>query len=174
MDFKMVNWRKGLFRFWVVISAFWIIGIVVFTIGEYNKAAQKEYRLKHIVSEIKNPEKALSKIKEEFPEYKRQYDFIDMGPVHKSKESTGLFDEFLSKPKPIPQEELKKLSDKDLIELVKEVDKLQQSTLQKICETAENDSRNKLYNIFIFSFIPPCLLVIIGSAIYWVLRGFRA
>jgi len=166
----MINWRKGLFRFWIVISILWIISIVVLNIGEYKQASKKESKLKHIVEEIKNPEKALDKIMAEFPDIKQQYNVILLGPVDKNKSKN----EFLEPIQPT-DEELKKLSDEELLKMVNKPkdETIYKGILIEICRKAETDRRDKLYGILLISFIPPILLLICGASIYWALRGFR-
>lgn len=172
----MVNWRKGLLRFWIVISTFWIISIVVLNIGEYNQASKKESRLKYIVAEIKNPTKALDKIREEFPELRQQYGFQDLGPIfgppieEKEKHKTSMF----GPPVQPSKEELKKLSNEELLKMVNKPkdETIYKGILIEICRKAETDRRDKLYGILLISFIPPILLLICGASIYWALRGF--
>jgi len=152
---KMVNWRKGLFRLWIVISVFWIISVVVLNISEYNEASKKESRVKRIVSEINDPEKALKKIKEEFPELRQKLMIVYFASPARSKE------------------ELKKLSDEELVELLNEEYKIILSNLKMTCDYFEKNRKNTLYYIILLSIIPPILLMAIGSSIYWALRGFR-
>ena len=171
----MINWRKGLFRLWIISATIWIIGIGTFYFVEYNRAVKKESKIKLIVSEMKNSEKALLKIKEEIPELMQHYGFKDLGPVEKSIKPPGDFDEFLPKDKSDHKIYVNK--SKSILIPLDEFDSpdiYYKRTLNKVCKIAENDSINALYYLFIFSFIPPIILLTIGSAIYWALRGFRS
>jgi len=176
----MINWRKGLFRLWIVSTIFWIIGSGVISFGEYNKAVKKETRIKLIVSETKNPEKALKQINTEFPESK-QYgsivnkDFVDMGPVDRSKAKIKLLGPVdknkLKNPYLEPTEPHKDYSVDSESKFVA-LDEFIQGILKEICQKAENDKREWLYNSLCIIFIPPIILLFIGSGIFWALRGF--
>jgi len=176
----MINWRKGLFRFWVISATFWTVGIWVFSFSDYKEVYKKESKLKNMVSEIKNPKKVLLKILEEFPELRKQY------------ELALLSNEELAKIAEVTKEELAKIAGVTLVDpkakgIISDLafgppidpkeaityDKYVQNLLGEICKKAENDKKDTLYRILLFSLIPPIILLIMGSAIYWGLRGFR-
>ena len=42
----MINWRRGLFRFWIVSAIFWIIGSGIHLVGEYREDSAELDRIR--------------------------------------------------------------------------------------------------------------------------------
>jgi hypothetical protein len=177
MSIRDINWRRGLFRLWIIVSIPWIVGFGYVTLGDINKyytRIQAEKEIKGAIEQFdkswRKKEKAevIDKLKQE----KMVNDIVEELLSGQSAKSSQIklahTDELI---KSLPREEQKKA----LSELISGFSNLSSDRQEEMLDALNYGSKHLKDEAFLlagFTFIPPILFFLIGFSLLWAFRGF--
>lgn len=151
MSIKELNWRRGLFRMWIVLSITWVFGFAALTYTKYVEFVRVENQIKVFLEDDNLSDMKINEtINIKQAEWNRKFSEKLKEKSLKNKS----IDEILTEPADKELFDLTK-SDKQLAELLK------YSRLKKLTQ-----------HYAYLTIIPPIIFFVIGYALLWVLSGF--
>jgi hypothetical protein len=180
MSIKDINWGKGLFRLWIIVSIPWIVGFGYVTLGTINKYYTRIQAEKEVKGAIERFDISWRK--------KEQLDIKEQWAKRTDKKEKWVLDE---QPKSGHYVDLPKIKFDTTGDLIKKLPReMQKEALSKIIVGFSSLSSDRQENIldalnygsktlkddaFFFTgltFIPPILFFLMGFVVLWAFRGF--